>query len=46
MRKAQCFLLSCTLLIGFVVHAQTSFPVNGVADELSGYYDFTNETIL
>ncbi|SHF89550.1 amidohydrolase family protein [Flavisolibacter ginsengisoli] len=46
MRKAQCFLLSCTLLIGFVVHAQTSFPVNGVADERSGYYVFTNATIV
>ncbi|HJW16204.1 MAG TPA: amidohydrolase family protein [Flavisolibacter sp.] len=46
MRKAECFLLSCALLIGIVVHAQTSFPVNGVADERSGYYVFTNATIV
>jgi imidazolonepropionase-like amidohydrolase len=46
MRKAQCFLLLCTLLMGFVVHAQTSFPVNGVADERSAYYVFTNATIV
>jgi imidazolonepropionase-like amidohydrolase len=46
MRKAHCFLLSCTLLIGIVLHAQTSFPVNGVADERSGYYVFTNATIV
>ena len=46
MRKAQCFLLSCTFLIGIVLHAQTSFPVNGVADERSGYYIFTNATIV
>src|SRR6478672_5702764 len=46
MRKAHCFLLSCTLLIGIGLHAQTSFPVNGVADERSGYYVFTNATIV
>ncbi len=46
MRKAHCFLLACTLFTAMVLHAQRSFPVNGVADERSGYYVFTNATIV
>ena len=46
MRKAKCFLLLWTLLMGMAVKAQTSFPVNGVADERTAYYVFTNATIV
>ncbi|HEX6335101.1 MAG TPA: amidohydrolase family protein [Flavisolibacter sp.] len=35
----------CALLAAFV-QAQTTFPVNGVADQRSGHYAFTNATIV
>ncbi|MGZ3839808.1 MAG: amidohydrolase family protein [Flavisolibacter sp.] len=46
MRKANCFMLACGLLLAMVLRAQTTFPVNGVADEREGYYAFTNATIV
>lgn len=46
MRKAICLLWACGLLLSIAVSAQTTFPVNGVADEREGYYAFTNATIV
>ncbi len=46
MRKAKCFLLVCSVFFICRLQAQTTFPVNGVADERSGYYAFTNATIV
>lgn len=46
MRKANCFMLACGLLLTIALRAQTTFPVNGVADERSGLYAFTNATIV
>ncbi|HYK57243.1 MAG TPA: amidohydrolase, partial [Flavisolibacter sp.] len=46
MRRANCFLVACGLLLTIALRAQTTFPVNGVADERSGHYAFTNATIV
>ena len=46
MRKAKCFLVGCSLLLISAIKAQTTFPVNGVADERLGHYAFTNATIM
>lgn len=46
MRKAKCFLVGCSLLLISAIKAQTTFPVNGVADERLGHYAFTNATIV
>ncbi len=46
MRKARSFLVTLGLLMGFILQAQTTFPVNGVADERTGHYAFTNATIV
>src|SRR5215213_1683656 len=46
MRKARSFLVTSGLLMGFILQAQTTFPVNGVADERTGHYAFTNATIV
>src|SRR5215207_9223433 len=46
MRKARSFLVILGLLMGFILQAQTTFPVNGVADERTGHYAFTNATIV
>jgi imidazolonepropionase-like amidohydrolase len=46
MRKANCFMLACSLLLAIVLQAQSTFPVNGVADERTGSYAFTNATIV
>jgi imidazolonepropionase-like amidohydrolase len=46
MRRANCFLMACCLLLATALKAQTTFPVNGVADERSGHYAFTNATIV
>ena len=39
-------MLACSLLLAIVLQAQTTFPVNGVADERTGSYAFTNATIV
>lgn len=46
MRKANCFLVICGLLLVTLLHAQSTFPVNGIADERTGHYAFTNATIV
>jgi imidazolonepropionase-like amidohydrolase len=46
MRKAICFLMAWGLLVTKVLQAQSTFPVNGVADERTGHYAFTNATIV
>ncbi len=46
MRRANCFLAACSLLLTIVLQAQTTFPVNGVTDERAGHYAFTNATIV
>ena len=44
MRKIK--LLLSGLLAVVLLHAQETFPVNGVADKRSGSYAFTNATIV
>ena len=44
MKKILHFLFACLLCVGTVT-AQTTFPVNDVQDERSGYYAFTNATL-
>ncbi|MBY0348727.1 MAG: hypothetical protein K2W79_10755, partial [Hydrotalea flava] len=44
MRKVQLLLLG--LIIGLLVHAQETFPVNGVADPRTRAYAFINATIV
>ena len=46
MRRANHFLVACGLLLTTALKAQTTFPVNGVADERTGHYAFTNATIV
>jgi imidazolonepropionase-like amidohydrolase len=47
MRRAKLFLTVCCFLYSIaVLKAQTTFPVNGVADERLGHYAFTNATIV
>jgi imidazolonepropionase-like amidohydrolase len=46
MRKASCFLAALGLLVSMALRAQTTFPVNGVADERTDHYAFTNATIV
>lgn len=47
MRRAKLFLTVCCFLYSTaVLKAQTTFPVNGVADERLGHYAFTNATIV
>jgi imidazolonepropionase-like amidohydrolase len=47
MSQAKLFTMVCCFLLGIVqLKAQTTFPVNGVADERLGYYAFTNATIV
>jgi imidazolonepropionase-like amidohydrolase len=46
MRRANCFLVACGLLLVTALRAQTTFPVNGVANERTGHYAFTNATIV
>jgi imidazolonepropionase-like amidohydrolase len=44
MRKLK--LLTVGLMLSALVHAQETFPVNGVADKRDGCYAFTNATIV
>lgn len=44
MRKMK-FLFSC-LLLATMLHAQETFPVNGIADKRNGSFAFTNATIV
>ena len=44
MRKLK--LLLSGLLVACVAHAQSTFPVNGVADKRGSSYAFTNATIV
>jgi len=47
MTRAKRILLLCGFLFGLKsLQAQTTFPVNGVADERLGHYAFTNATIV
>lgn len=47
MRKSLCIAsMAWLLLSSALVHAQTTFPVNGVADNREGAYAFTNATIV
>ena len=47
MRKFLCIASMAWLLhSSAVVQAQTTFPVNGVADNREGAYAFTNATIV
>jgi imidazolonepropionase-like amidohydrolase len=47
MRKTKSLLMTCGyLLFAFGVHAQSTFPENGVADPRHGHYAFTNATIV
>jgi imidazolonepropionase-like amidohydrolase len=46
MRKAKCLLLACAGFFYNLLHAQSTFPVNGVADERTGHYAFTNATVV
>jgi hypothetical protein len=47
MRRAKLLLTVCCFLYSTaVLKAQTTFPVNGVADERLGHYAFTNATIV
>ena len=47
MRKLLFFTSTVWLLfLSAIVHAQTTFPVNGVADKREGEYAFTNATIV
>lgn len=47
MRKISSFALMALLLLSSaVVQAQTTYPVNGVADNREGAYAFTNATIV
>ncbi|HVW62730.1 MAG TPA: hypothetical protein VHC48_21915, partial [Puia sp.] len=40
------FLLAASLTFSFISIAQTTFPVNGVADQREGCYAFTHATII
>lgn len=44
MRKLKIMFLS--LFMSFIIQAQETFPVNGVADKRDGHYAFTNATIV
>jgi hypothetical protein len=44
MRKLKFMFLS--LFVSFIIQAQETFPVNGVADKRDGHYAFTNATIV
>src|SRR5215213_5289136 len=44
--RGKIFLLCVFLLAAYITKAQTTYPVNGVADERSGHYAFTNATIV
>lgn len=47
MTRAKRILLLCSFLFGLKsLQAQTTFPVNGIADERSGHYAFTHATIV
>jgi imidazolonepropionase-like amidohydrolase len=46
MRKFQTLAGLAFLLCGLSMKAQETFPVNGVAEPRSGYYAFTNATIV
>src|SRR5689334_8345895 len=47
MNRAKRFLLTCSFILRlFNLQAQTTFPVNGVADVRHGSYAFTNATIV
>src|SRR5215211_2738247 len=46
MREAKGLMLACSLLLVIMLQAQTTFPVNGVTDERTGHYAFTNATIV
>ncbi|HEX2606484.1 MAG TPA: amidohydrolase, partial [Flavisolibacter sp.] len=47
MRRLKQLLMAGGLLCSTILlHAQTTFPVNGVADERTGYYAFTNANIV
>ena len=45
MKKIVCFAGMLCLFQNFVLSQQT-FPVNGIADERTGYYAFTNATVV
>ncbi|MBA2500366.1 MAG: amidohydrolase family protein [Chitinophagaceae bacterium] len=44
LKKIVCLTLLCCCIV--VIHAQETFPVNGVADPRHGYYAFTDATIV
>jgi imidazolonepropionase-like amidohydrolase len=47
MRKLRTGLLALGSLLGLHnAHAQTTFPINGVADPRNGYYAFTHATLI
>ena len=46
MNGAKKLMLACAFLSFLKSHAQTTFPENGVADVRSGWYAFTNATIV
>jgi imidazolonepropionase-like amidohydrolase len=44
--RGKIFLLCVFLLTAYITKAQDTYPVNGVADERTGHYAFTNATIV
>jgi imidazolonepropionase-like amidohydrolase len=47
MRRAQRLLMACGFLLSAaILSAQTTFPVNGVADPRSGHYAFTHAHVV
>ncbi len=46
MHKVKCLALAFVFLFTGKIMAQTTFPVNGIADERPGHYAFTNATIV
>src|SRR5688572_19781142 len=46
MIKAKCLLVAFVVFLSGSVLSQSTFPINGVANERSGHYAFTNATIV
>ena len=44
--RGKIFLLGVFLLASYIIKAQDTYPVNGVGDERTGHYAFTNATIV
>lgn len=44
--RGRLFLLCALLFTAYITKAQDTYPVNGIADERSGHYAFTNATIV